>query len=547
MSASHLEPIDIGATAQNNTLSVLAVDDEPFVLSCLSRELRSGPFRVLTAHSGQEGLERLEECERAGELPAVVISDYRMPMMDGLTFLEQVKQRWPRIQRVLLTAYASPNVLEDAINRCQIHRFLNKPWDSHLLRSTLFAAGEQYRLLRLNSRLLEERALQNEKLRTLNETLERQVERRTWQLSAAKQELSTTFDAIGDPVILLDENFMILRANVALAHHSGARMDSLSGRRCHELIAGSSQRCEGCPVEKSLHTGRASLSRIVLSRRDVTFLVSAFPSSPGAQEGLGARRFVCLYRDITAQERTQRKLLLSQKMAALGELSGAVAHEINNPLGGILAFAQIMKREVSEETEEHEFLTCIEDSARRCQKTVRNLLNYARFSPREERDEVSMRTIVSKSAAITSHMLGLNSVTLEVRDDTPGAGDALVLVNSSEVQGVIINLIQNAADAMESTGGVLEVGFAIDRSVSPAIVITRVQDHGCGIEPEHLGRIFDPFFTTKEEGKGTGLGLSISYQIVQDNAGTIEAESVPGQGTTFLVSFPLLSRASRVS
>ncbi|MEO1270748.1 MAG: response regulator, partial [Myxococcota bacterium] len=369
---------------------ILAVDDDQIArekLKILMR--RHGEFELLTAASGAEGLQQLARCDLEGRRPAVVVADYLMPEMNGVHFLAQVKNRWPGIQRLLLTGAADQFVLEEAINRGGIHHILNKPWHDRDLLSTLRSACEQSALQAENRRLMREMEDKNteltqlnHQLEDLNNHLERLVEARTAQLRYAKQAWETTFDAIGDPVILLDDDYTILRANQALADHRAMKVTQMPGRKCHKLLANSDRICEGCPIETVRKTGQAANARISLAPVDTIFAASAFPISIAnniVTHMTDAARYVCVYRDVTDQEKLQSKLLQSEKMTALGVLSGAVAHEINNPLGGILAFAQIMMREVPEDDEKHQFLQHIEDSAVRCQKTVRNLLDFARF------------------------------------------------------------------------------------------------------------------------------------------------------------------------
>jgi two-component system NtrC family sensor kinase len=519
---------------------ILAVDDEPAVLKVLKRVLAGQPFDLVTASSGDEGIALLNEFSQEGTLPAVVISDYKMPGMNGVKFLAEVKDRWPTTQRILLTAVADQYVLEDAINRSEIYKFVQKPWDRHELVATLRSACTQYDLVRENRRLMVEMEKKTVELQVLNSSLEELVAARTNQLLQAKRAWEATFDVIQDPVILITDTFAVTRANKQVADNMGSAVGKLPGSKCYRVLAGANEPCRGCPIAAVRHTGAAASSKIMLSRRDVIYAVSAYPLSTGDSGSLGHEaRFVCVYRDITGEERMQRKLLQSEKMNALGVLSGAVAHEINNPLGGILAFTQIMMREVSPEDENHLFLCQIEESAQRCQKTVRNLLDFARFSPREERQNTTLGTVVSKAVELVGHRLALNSIKV-VNDVLDDADRASVIVNSNQVQMVFVNLLHNASDAMEQ-GGTITIRFAADKSVSPAVVVTQVTDQGGGINEFDLPKIFDPFFTTKEEGKGTGLGLALAYQVVRENLGTIDVESTVGKGTSFTLTFPIAS------
>lgn len=521
---------------------VLAVDDDHAVLRVLRRVLAGQPFELITANSGAEGIEFLEAAQGADVLPAVVISDYKMPGMNGVKFLTAVKERWPSTQRILLTAVADQYVLEDAINRSEIYKFVQKPWDRHELVATLRSACTQYDLERENRRLMIAMGQKTAELQVLNSSLEELVAARTSQLLEAKRAWESTFDVIQDPVILITDDYKISRANRKVADNLGGAVHELPGYTCFRVMAGTSEPCRGCPISAVRHTGVAATSKIMLPRRDVIYAVSAYPLSEGEVGGVGQEaQFVCVYRDITDEERLQRKLLQSEKMNALGVLSGAVAHEINNPLGGILAFTQIMMREVEPEEENHQFLCQIEESAQRCQKTVRNLLDFARFSPREERQTTTMGVVVSKAVELVGHRLALNSINV-VNEILGRADEAAVIVNSNQVQMVFVNLLHNASDAMEH-GGTITIRISKDATVSPAVVVTEVIDQGGGISEYDLPKIFDPFFTTKEEGKGTGLGLALAYQVVKENLGSIDVDSIQGEGTTFTLTFPVADSA----
>jgi two-component system NtrC family sensor kinase len=327
----------------------------------------------------------------------------------------------------------------------------------------------------------------------------------------------------------------VVRGNDAIARHAQVRAEDVPGQKCYNLLRGADSPCEGCPLPQAIKSGTMASGRLNLPRRQVIFEASAYPVHQASQDNL---RFVCLYHDVTEEEKNRDKLIQVQKMAALGHLSGAVAHEINNPLGGILAFAQILKRDAEEGSEPHMFLNHIEDAAVRCRDIVRKLLSYARSSPSEERQVTSLGSLVQKALDLNQHMLNLSNIEVRWRE-ADGAAEAPVLVNAVDIQGLYINLIQNAHDAMEG-GGTLTINLRLDTELSPPVVVSEVSDSGSGIKPENLTRIFDPFFTTKEVGRGTGLGLSLAFQSVQSNNGTIEVDSVWGEGTTFTIAFPVV-------
>ncbi len=207
-----------------------------------------------------------------------------------------------------------------------------------------------------------------------------------------------------------------------------------------------------------------------------------------------------------------------------------MAHEINNPLGAILAFAQLGLSDCEPGSVLHEFLTEIEGSAQRAKKIVTSLLNFSRPS-RGERRPVDLRDVCEKSLFLSQTQHGRGQVTVETSwaEDLPHA-----LGDHNQLQQVVLNLVSNAFGALDGRAGRVR----IETEASAGWIRIRVRDTGPGIHTRHLGKIFDPFFTTKPEGKGTGLGLSISYSIIKDHGGTITVESQLGEGACFEVRLP---------
>jgi signal transduction histidine kinase len=246
-----------------------------------------------------------------------------------------------------------------------------------------------------------------------------------------------------------------------------------------------------------------------------------------------ARLYADLKRQMDDLRRTQDKLLQSAKLAAIGELAASIAHEVNNPLMVIAAYAQLLHRRAELEPV-YGTIETIEAQATRAASIVRGMLDFARRRPRNLQ-HVPLREVIDRALVLVTDKLctqGIEAVTLLDERDPAAFGDR------DELTQVFINLITNAADAM-SRGGRLTVRTEVRRQGDVACVVAHVTDTGTGIPEEHREKIFETFFTTKPEGKGTGLGLAVTRDIVKNHEGTIEVDSEPGKGTTMIVSLPL--------
>ncbi|MEK7218867.1 MAG: ATP-binding protein, partial [Patescibacteria group bacterium] len=237
-------------------------------------------------------------------------------------------------------------------------------------------------------------------------------------------------------------------------------------------------------------------------------------------------------------ERAYKHLTQAEKMVSLGKLAAVVAHEINNPLAGILTYTKLISRMADKGfngsvrlTEAKDYLHIIEGESRRCGTIVKNLLTFARQAPlNPQKNELT--TIVERCLLLVNHQLELQSIDLEktLPPDLPP-----LYCDASQVQQALLALLMNAIEAMP-TGGRLRVATSFDARARAGRVA--VSDEGPGISEDVLAHLFEPFFTTKEEGKGVGLGLAIAYGIVQQHGGNIEVRSTPQKGTTFTVILP---------
>jgi two-component system NtrC family sensor kinase len=431
----------------------------------------------------------------------------------------------------LLTGFADVADLKRAINETEIFRFVSKPWDEAVLITTVRSAIEEHSLREENERLLRLSEQQNRALTELNKELEARVEVRTRQLERAKREWETTFDAIVDPVSIIDLEYRVRRSNRAYAEHTGQDVREVPGRKCYTTLTKERTTCKGCPVGEVLQTRQAASGEVLDRHQDRNFQVWAFPILEGEEGGI--RNVVCYYRDVTEEKELHQRLVQTEKMAAVGQLAGGVAHEINNPLGGVLAFTQLLMREVPKEGEYFSYLTEIESSALRCKRIVESLLKFSRRSPGTERAAVNLNEVIQSTVFLVEHQYQLKNVNIE---QNLQLDLGLVKANANQLSQVLLNLLTNAFGALSKGGGTIAVRSWND--LERGLVRVSVTDSGKGIPQKNLPKIFEPFFTTKAEGEGTGLGLTVTLDIVQAHGGTIEVESDEGKGATFTVSLP---------
>lgn len=239
----------------------------------------------------------------------------------------------------------------------------------------------------------------------------------------------------------------------------------------------------------------------------------------------------------TALKDLYGQLVQSEKMAAFGSLGAGLAHEVKNPLAGILGITQLSLRGVESGHTLEKNLKIIEKETKRCKTIIENLLKFAR-QEKVEFGEVEIPQVVADAFAIVDHQLGINSIRVEqeIAEGIPNCRG-----NSNQLQQVLMNLMINAQQAMAGAPG--SVKLSAKKSERGGIEL-RVSDTGPGIPPQIRNKIFDPFFTTKPAGQGTGLGLSVTYGIVKDHGGDIRLESAEGEGATFIITLPASPEAA---
>jgi two-component system NtrC family sensor kinase len=229
--------------------------------------------------------------------------------------------------------------------------------------------------------------------------------------------------------------------------------------------------------------------------------------------------------------RAHQQLAKTEKLTALGGMAAGVAHEINNPLGGILLYSNLVLEDIAEDSPARENMEKIIYQTNRCKEIVQNLLDFAR-TPTGEMLPLKINNVIRTSLNLVKDQAMFHGIEIDTRlaENLPE-----VIGDKSRLEEVFVNLFINAADAMKGRG---KLTLTTMPGTNNSVKIL-VSDTGTGIDEEHLPHIFEPFFTTKEPGRGTGLGLSIAYGIIRKHNGAIDAESEPGKGTTFIIFLPV--------
>ncbi|MGQ9500208.1 MAG: two-component system sensor histidine kinase NtrB [Dissulfurimicrobium sp.] len=294
-----------------------------------------------------------------------------------------------------------------------------------------------------------------------------------------------------------------------------------------------------------------------LSGRSMGEFISPWPSGipkPGWRNALGRHghgsnkidiEIVCLplllgdemfyqtlIRDVSEIRLWEDKFLQAERLTAMGKLAGEIAHEINNPLGGILLYANLIREELGEDSPSYENINKIIKLATRCRIIAKGLLNFGRSSSKSYAP-VDLNQVIKEMYSLIEdhHILRTVEVKMQLEKDLPH-----FMGDKGQIEQVILNLIINAGEAMCGNGKLLiKTDFLEDQRIVRLIV----EDSGPGISDDLIPRIFEPFFTTKQAGKGTGLGLFITHGIVQRHGGRIAVKSKSGKGARFEVKIPL--------
>jgi two-component system, NtrC family, sensor kinase len=358
-----------------------------------------------------------------------------------------------------------------------------------------------------------------------------------YELESSEARFRSLAENAEDLIFTLDGDGIIATMNHYMSRLFGVSTDELAGQSLYCLLPLDQTEEQLKLINQVLRSGEKQSTETAFTIHEQDFWFS-MQYIPVRDEGSGEEYVLAIGRDVTERKSLEKQLINTEKLASLGTLASGVAHEINNPLGIMIGFCELLLEKMEPGTMEYNDLKTIERHGLHCKSIIERLLNFARIS--EETEEYcNLNASVEAILAVVKHTLAMNDIKLisSYTEDAPIVG-----IDSKGLQQVLLNLVSNAIHAIEGRGA-LKVATRCEKGSDWCDV--EVSDTGCGIKKEFMPRIFDPFFTTKKVGEGTGLGLSVSYGIVTQCGGSIQCESHtdrerPGNsGTTFTIRLPL--------
>jgi len=354
-------------------------------------------------------------------------------------------------------------------------------------------------------------------------------------LLKGKNEWERTFDAIVDPVALLDRNGVVVRANLGVGRVLELPISEIIGAPYPALL-GRPRPGSPDPIAMSLADGEARTLEVRFEGLPGVQLVTASPYTDAEGVLQGA---VVIVKDVNHIKEQQERLQQASRLADIGQLAAGVAHEINTPLASIALRAESLLKVAGDPRllavdafkNFPRYLKTIDEEIFRCKKIISALLEFSRVR-RPETRITDLNALAEKAADLVGHQMKLKQVALALKLD---GSLPHIKADDGQLRQALIALLMNALDATPPGG---HVSVQTARDGAGAVVLT-VADDGSGIAPENLDRIFNPFFTTKPVGQGTGLGLAICHGIVASHGGDIRVDSEVGRGTRLSLVLPI--------
>jgi len=369
-------------------------------------------------------------------------------------------------------------------------------------------------------------------------SIEREASRLQGQedLRRSEEKLRLMFEALTEGILVVGLDSKILEINNTVLQMYGTQdKDELVGKNMLQFVSELDRERFRGGVTRTMAQGSGGIVEYTLIRKDGSEFPAEMSASVLRDTSGKPAGVIAVVNDITERKKMAEQLIITDRLASIGELASGIAHELNNPLTGVIGLSELLlEREIPENISED--LEIIRSEAQRAARVVKNLLTFARKHP-VSKEPVSVNEVIEKVLVLRAYEQKVSNVRVDIHLAT-----ALpkVLGDYFQLQQVFLNIIINAEYFMTEAHG--KGTLTISTAQQGDYVQVSFADDGPGISKQNLGHLFTPFFTTKEVGKGTGLGLSICHGIISAHDGKIYAESELGKGTTFIIELPLNSQ-----
>ncbi len=493
---------------------ILLVDDEESIRNLMRMNLELDGHTVFTAADGPSALELF-----AKESPDVVLLDVRLPGMDGIEVLGRIKRADPDAEVVIITGHGDMHMAVDCLRK-DASNFLTKPVSEDILSLSVKQSLDRLALKR--------------KLKQYTRNLETLVREANMELERAYQFRENIIENSPDAIVCIRKGGEIIIFNSAAEKLLGYKKDQVIGKMNIVKIYRSGVAKQ---IMKDLRSkdfggpGVIQKREVVLLDRDGNEIPVYISAAVLFQEGVETGS-VGIFTDLREKQKLEAQLLRSEKLSSLGKLSAGIAHEINQPLTGVLTFAHLLMKKFKDDEQTRKDLEIIVRETTRIRGIVQGILDFARETPMQKKSR-RIEEVLDQTLEIIVRQQRFFGITLE-KAYAPTIPE--VVIDSNLMEQVFMNIVLNAVDAMHGSG-------TLTVRIRPykGWVDVEFQDTGVGMPEGILDKIFDPFFTTKDstEGMGMGLGLAVSYGIVKNHNGDILVSSKEGVGTTFTVRLPV--------
>jgi len=558
-------------------IKLLIVEDDSIIRNIFERALSKYVPNIYTAKNGEEGLNKYLEIK-----PDLILTDIKMPIMNGLDMINEIREYDTGVRIIIMSAYGESRYFLNAIES-GVKGFLTKPIKNSDLIKTV---SDQANDILLEKKLKEEedkRKQAEKELIDINITLENRVKQRTIDLEKqiserkkvelmlreSEEKYRQIYENATDGILLIQKGIIVL-INPTMVDLLERLPREVIGKPLKEFITSDNADQVQSYFEKDGQLSSDTSFEIVITTKskskkwlELKINTINWDEEPGSlvfASNITLRKLAQLNLtelnknlkkrveiEVEKAKSQQQLLIQKSKLESLGELSAGLAHEINQPMGGIsMGLENIMykisNKELTSDYVESKIKFLFKD-IERIRKIIEHVRTFSRDQQKTDQDIFDIISVINNTISLINRQYTNHQVDLQF--DKPNI-KLTTLGNPFKLEQVILNLLSNAKSAVDKRATQNDKPFTkqikINCNTDDNFIFIKVKDNGIGIPKEIIDRIFDPFFTTKDEESGTGLGLSISYGIINEMKGSIEVMSIPKEHTEITIKLPLITR-----